>query len=1258
MAAASAASPIRTRGTEGDHASPDRVPVPLDCVQFTSFRLSHASPSHMHSTSRSVLIGPIPSDWLRRHQKVWLARIARSSDQEFKQAWSSTFPDSSLPSHPPPTLAGVATAAVSLRGVPIGNNNISSSVRSYGTSIPRAGTSPRSIPRGSLSQYPGFHDTAQSTNSSPGGQQQFHDASAAPLSTAAGASSISSSRYHEAPSHFSTPAHSPMLSPKFAPHNSPSAGTVKPFQRYSDGNVDFAEIPRSLSRGRLTSRFPSSGYQGSAFAPSSYTSTQSFRTARAPSSVSDVTETERSRSRSRRPSPSAGAMYTRRSVSHDSVASTLRPLRPAGTSLRSMIATSTVSDAQDPNRGQIIVPQFNRVQKNAAKSSLATILQRDAEVRRQSRSSVSDSHSQRDSDVLSRRRLLDDDDEDEHGSHNSDNDSLQQLDFNFLPERVAHHNEDEVYDVVVDGASILGAMGPELATAAAGSNSDGTTGYQLKPGQIVKIDRVLIVIKSATVRSLPSDYNESDHTQLNSVERAREYVVAARYTGDDAVPFVLQFYKTLTIPAIDNDPELPAVAYTIPLDRRVANVSIFSSLDKSLALWQSVGEKSKYPKTMIYILRFRAPSASIAWYGFFRSVFGGKVVRDMVVQVPDLEASLRIVIPWDEIRARNLRKLGSVWHNETQQAEVTQQQHSNDEEGTIEDLTEYTIQTALNILDQVPEFRETVAYWREHERLGLAWRRYDRIEWLRDVNEQHMYAAWALRKTHELELRPKVHYPTFAPSPTARAQTLVEPPPIEGFLIRLTQHSGNRSHMGRLFYKQFYFMCHDNLLVFCKPHHATPPAFEKPFSMTEASGTHKFVHEFTPYPMKNGQIEWLDSSKEHNYHKLKELDEIALSEVYRKLYQILTSAGFIDLSDVDDVRPVLRNTTVDSNIGVGDGVNFNQSGRNDSTNYEDGVITNFDDDRVFELVLRSGLVIRLQAFNKITRDEWISRLNELRIYWRSRTESDARTLTALKADNLAQLHIDEEMESQIGEAASKWEALRGVADPEIYNVCRLGFCRSITIKGQLFYKLRRQATFQLSYVVICHGHLIIYEAQSRARTGVEVPKIYHKKSDVIPLRECYVYSGILTEADLANPSNSFTTSTAPGMYSLPRIYRDGTTASDDEYSRCFVVWRPKPGKPAMTGEDAAKAFRKQQLQKKKKLKRSKVAAVADPEAAGSGDVGANDENKFYRANKLGISGAAIMMMARSRMEKELWVSVLADEIGRIQDKCITHHVAC
>ncbi|KAK9369040.1 Pleckstrin homology domain-containing protein [Lipomyces kononenkoae] len=1206
-------------------------------MPFTSFRLSHANASHIHATSRVVLIGPIPSDWLRRHQKIWLARVTRASDLEFKAAWSSVFPDSDPPPppDPPPAPLGNVTAPPSLRGRSVatvsGSGIVASTLK--GTSSSATSHSNRHVSyTGKRDQWLARNSQHQSPNGSrdelivpklrngpKAGPSRYRslDSENDYDRPASHAASRSSSNYVDVESRLSSSSDATPTESRYV-SEPVRIGSPTPFARYGEG-VPFVEV--GPSRGRSIRRFSSPGgstRHSSAFAPSSYTSTQTFATARG--SVSVATAHSESHST---PSPPSSSIYSHRSRSQGSEASTIRPVRTIPTPVATSISAESVTTLNDFGIG--IMAHFHNAPQNSAMFSLANILERDDEVKRlqstlRTPQRTTDAHS-----VLDRRPRRGEDEDEDHLSHDSDSDSLRELEFNFLPERSTKSSSD-IYDVVVDGSSLLGVIGPELANGSSSENVE----YRLQKGQIVMIDRVLVSIKSANARTLPSDFNESDHRHLNVVERAREYLAVARFLGEEQTTFVLQLYKTLTTPAIATVRASTSVAYTIPLDRRIVNINLFSSLDKSLALWKSGDDNGKVEgRTTLYVMRFRAPSTSMAWYGFVRSVLGGKAVKDMIVQVPDLEASLRITIPWDDIRRHNLRLLADTRRREEGLEDPEDVYDSQVGHTPIVHIADYAISTALDILERVPAYRETVTYWREHERLGLAWRRYDRIEWLHDVNEQHMFAAWALRKTHELELRPKVHYPTFAPSPVATTQSLVEPPPIEGFLIRLTQHSGNSTHLGRLYYKQFYFMCHDNLLVFCKPHHATPPAFEKPFSLTDSSGSRTFIHEFTPYPIKDGQIEWLDGSRVRDPHKLKELDEIALSEMYRRLYQMLTSSGFIDLCDVNDVRPVQRDPDVDSQIGAGDGVNFNQSGRNDNSNYEDGTITEFDDDRVFELVLKSGLVVRLQAFNKTTRDEWIRRLDELRVYWRARREADARALSTLKADNLAQLHIDEEMESQIGESASKWEALRAIADPEIYNVCPLGFCRSITMEGQLFFKIRKQATFRMNYIVICHGHLIIYEEQSRSASGVEIPTIYHKKRDVIPLKECYVYSGILTEADLVSQNNSFNISADPGMYSLPRIYSDGTTASDDEFSRCFVLWRAS-NTSILASKDAVKSFKSQH----KKI---------------------SGNNKFYAVGKLGTAGRGLMFMARSRMEKELWVSVLTDEIGRIQEKCIAHH---
>ena len=47
--------------------------------------------------------------------------------------------------------------------------------------------------------------------------------------------------------------------------------------------------------------------------------------------------------------------------------------------------------------------------------------------------------------------------------------------------------------------------------------------------------------------------------------------------------------------------------------------------------------------------------------------------------------------------------------------------------------------------------------------------------------------------------------------------------------------------------------------------------------------------------------------------------------------------------------------------------------------------------------------------------------------------------------NLKQLNMDEEMESIMGQFGRKWEVSRTMASSELYNVCGLSSCRTITV---------------------------------------------------------------------------------------------------------------------------------------------------------------------------------------------------------------------
>src|SRR5271156_4440984 len=126
-------------------------------------------------------------------------------------------------------------------------------------------------------------------------------------------------------------------------------------------------------------------------------------------------------------------------------------------------------------------------------------------------------------------------------------------------------------------------------------------------------------------------------------------------------------------------------------------------------------------------------------------------------------------------------------------------------------------------------------------------------------------AVFADMKTHSLELRPKLHYPTKVR--LGLEKRLIEPVPVEGFLVRLTAASGRHSRFGKLFYKRLYFTSHDNLLFFCSPAKAAPPPPPKihnmpnPESAVEDTNDLPLMWANTPYRLKEGKIQWFEEAK-------------------------------------------------------------------------------------------------------------------------------------------------------------------------------------------------------------------------------------------------------------------------------------------------------------------------------------------------------------------------------------------------------------
>ncbi|MBE7181209.1 MAG: hypothetical protein INR71_08375, partial [Terriglobus roseus] len=580
------------------------------------------------------------------------------------------------------------------------------------------------------------------------------------------------------------------------------------------------------------------------------------------------------------------------------------------------------------------------------------------------------------------------------------------------------------------------------------------------------------------------------------------------------------------------------------------------------------------------------------------------------------------------------------------------------EDGTVDETTmkkamdeeqaaaQKIIARCFALLSKDTGWADILEQWARHDRIGLAWKRYDRLEWVHGANERKMYGTIAMARSHELELRPKMHSPTTTHGKKGKEQT--EPAPVEGFLIRLTSQKGVHQRMGKLFYKRLYFSTHDQYLVFSRPAKSYPPPPPKLPVTADESGVpsaHEIaekiplVYAVNPYPVtEKGEVAWLVSSQ-HRVTDVKEHDADAYDESQRKLNLLLECDGYINLTDVRKVRNIeLGASPADENISDGSDVDFDEDV--DDAMTDDGTTSDVDGERTFELVLRNGLVIRLQAFDQTTKKEWKKRLRELVKYWKNRTRDEMNLYKSVRKENIEELGIDEDEEAAVGQFAKKWEVTQTHASPALYNMCGISSCRTIHMSGQLYRKPRRHATFSLASVLLVPGQLLVFAPALRTRSGRDVPAIHAERQRPLglDLAQCYLYSGLLTEDDLLYSNATFDGNRPGRAGGLHRWYAaDGWRASDEDVMCTFVLWFQRRKEwLRVPGSRAAKAL---------------AARAGDAgDGAGAGDKAGKEDGKgpsLKRVSQLGVKGRSVVFKARSRAERDRWVLALSTEIDRL-----------
>ncbi|GAM85213.1 hypothetical protein ANO11243_032170 [Dothideomycetidae sp. 11243] len=729
-------------------------------------------------------------------------------------------------------------------------------------------------------------------------------------------------------------------------------------------------------------------------------------------------------------------------------------------------------------------------------------------------------------------------------------------------------------------------------------------------GKIVKMEKMLLRIDVASGSEQPeADFSEKDsqHIETRVLEKWREFVVVCRECDDQSAALTLEMYQTRVIPAASRRDTKRKFKYEILLDPAKVRVNLYSALDKTIAICVREG-----PRTKVHFLRTRSGTNSVEWFHFLRQVLGLRRAKVIQVNIPDLNASIRLDNPFDRLLGKEDLALAAAG-DETALAKAV---------GAESAVAQNIVDRCLEILSKGDEWKEVLKSWANHDRIGLAWRRYDRLEWIYGEHERKMYGANAMLRSHQLELRCKQHYPQETKTPSG--EKIPEPAPVEGFLIRLTSQKGAQQKLGKFFFKRLYFATHSQFLLFLRPAKARPPPPPKmPMNLPskipsteQISGKIPLIFAVNPFPLENGEIPWL-AHEDRTAAIIHDSD--AEDEAERNIDMLHNCDGFINLCHVMKVRKFTVGADAsDDQTGEGSDVDFDQNVSDSRA--PDGITSELDQDRTFEMVLKNGLVVRLQAYNKATKEEWIQRLRDLVTYWHHRSAADMELFRFVRSENLRELNIDERAEAYVGQFAQKWEVSKSFVSPELYHMCGISSCRAIHNAGVLYRKPRIHSTFNRCFVILCSGHLIIFQDSLRTRTGKKQAHIHHERLASIDLKDCYLYSGLITEDDLLYQNRTFD-SNAPGSHALPRMFlEDSWTSTDEDAMTTFVIWH---------GQRKG-WFRSKEIDDvKSRNEKSKT------------------KQKLKRVNQLGVKGRSIVFKARSRAERDHWVMAIAAEIEKV-----------
>ncbi|SCU90396.1 LADA_0F03752g1_1 [Lachancea dasiensis] len=793
-----------------------------------------------------------------------------------------------------------------------------------------------------------------------------------------------------------------------------------------------------------------------------------------------------------------------------------------------------------------------------------------------------------------------------------------------------------------------------------------------RAGEIVKMEKMIVFVKASTsAKGTLSEFSEVEPIDTRVVDRWKEYILVARTTGDPKAPLYLQFYKDQNIPEVEQ--------HTGPQERFRANsmdfmldvscmVGFYNTLDKTIHVIKRIsptvdgnkgflGNDPENPeKLRIYLLKCCSTASAENWLLFFQRSLGlFSLPKRVTINIPEAPATLDIPLP-TELRD-HLDKRTYVEEEELKLLNLPRGYKP-----ISFPLTRYLELIIVNKLLQ-SGYVKSISKWAHANIItGLCWKHYDRLEWCSRDQYELTVGGMALRNSHSLEFRSVIHYPRSVKLNSG--ETLTEPCGVEGFLMKCTDRYGRETEniFHTAYYRFLYFFSSDGLLFFMNSFKGLPPLPDHFLSKSENCSYDigevekeminiPKAYEHNPYPLDlNNHIQWLEENM--NPKDFEEKDNVALTAMWRKIAHIIKADKVIDLTEVVSVcklKPVKEQKNT---------LRFKILAR--ANNFVWKTSRSVDDtiNSIFTLSMSNGLHVRLLAPSPEVADIWVSKLSSLSVYWKHRKAEDTRSMWSAKVENLNYLKMPESEESNISENTPKWVTDRGVANDEIHNASAQAIMRPIISNGVLYQKNHKHSTFKKFFVILTPGYLILYQYFKSGKINYSKKVCDHRHHVTIPIEECYVYSGNLTSLDLLERDKQFDYLN-PGKKPLPRVYSDGWRSSESEGTRCFTLWfgtkRAVSNYSFLFSQSSNTRWRTASSTDTLGATSPKAdCAKSKKRTSETGELSMEDDLKknpgfIHLATRLGVSGRALVFMARSRQERDQWVLRIHSELERLRN---------